>query len=101
VVTRHHTLIALAVLAAPLALAGALGWRSLDHLRHIRPASPIPPPSLGCDSPRRPNGSSARGHRFDIPKLTGLADAVVKHPAGAPMTGTPLVVLSIIAVPPR
>jgi regulator of protease activity HflC (stomatin/prohibitin superfamily) len=28
----------------------------------------------------------------------GLADAVVKHPTGAPMTGTPVVVLSIIAV---
>lgn len=46
-VTRHHTLIALAVLAVPLALAGALGWRFLDHLRHTPTGFPDPTPSTG------------------------------------------------------
>jgi hypothetical protein len=45
--TRHHTLIALAVLAVPLALTGALGWRFLDHLRHTPAGFPNPTPSTG------------------------------------------------------
>jgi hypothetical protein len=45
--TRHHTLIALAVLAVPLALTGALGWRLLDHLRHTPAGFPNPTPSTG------------------------------------------------------
>jgi hypothetical protein len=46
-VTRHHTPIALAVLAAPVTLAGALGWRFLDHLRHTPAGFPDPTPSTG------------------------------------------------------
>jgi hypothetical protein len=45
--TRHHTLIALATLATPLALASALGWRFLDHLRHTPAGFPDPTPSTG------------------------------------------------------
>ena len=45
--TRHHTLIALAVLVVTLALAGALGWRFLDHLRHTPTGFPDPTPSTG------------------------------------------------------
>jgi hypothetical protein len=46
-VTRHHTLIALAVLAAPVTLTGALGWRFLDHLRHTPAGFPDSTPSTG------------------------------------------------------
>jgi hypothetical protein len=45
--TRHHTLIALAVLAVALALAGALGWRFLNHLRRTPAGFPDPTPSIG------------------------------------------------------
>jgi hypothetical protein len=57
---RHHTLIALAVLAVALALAGALGWRFLDHLRHTPAGFPEPTASTGlllttaADHPRAP-----------------------------------------------
>lgn len=45
--TRHHTPITLAALAAPIALAGGLGWRFLDHLRHTPTGFPDPTPSTG------------------------------------------------------
>jgi hypothetical protein len=46
-VARHHTPIALAVLAAPLALTSGLGWRFLEHLRHTPTGFPDPTPSAG------------------------------------------------------
>lgn len=45
--TRHHTPITLAALAAPIALAGGLGWRFIDHLRHTPTGFPDPTPSTG------------------------------------------------------
>lgn len=51
---RQHTLIALAVLAVVLALAGALGWRFLDHLRHTPAGFPDPTVSTGLRLATRP-----------------------------------------------
>lgn len=44
---RHHTPVALALLAVPVAFAGMLGWRFLDHRRHTPTGFPDPTPSTG------------------------------------------------------
>lgn len=73
-VTRHHTPIALAVLAAPVVLAGGLGWRFLDHLRNTPAGFPDPTPSTGL----RPSAADRSADRSADPTT----------PTGGPITRT-------------
>jgi hypothetical protein len=89
--TRHHTPVTLAALAAPMALAGGLGWRFLDHLRHTPTGFPDPTPSTGLrltaadrpadqsadhTAPTSEGASRTRWHAHPSPQRAAQTDGV-------------------------